>query len=103
MYPDKQSIFDEKISLGKLIEIPRVRQYFNNDFNFVFRSDFRPEQYRVYEGETFDHTLTFKQRLRLATASEPLAVTNLANIPTMSVTRNCLKVGDELILDCGRY
>ncbi len=92
VYPEKLDRFKQSIHLGSLIEIKYVRKYFSNDFNFVFRSDYKPDQLNILDGFSIEPNLTFKQRLRKATEDGPLPVVSLNSINTMTVTRNCLKV-----------
>lgn len=93
VYPEKLEMFNNTMQLGRLVEIRNVKQYFSNELNFVFRSNYAPDQYTISSEEVIESSLTFKQRLRQVSAREPIPITNISLLPPMSVVRNCIKVG----------
>lgn len=93
VYSEKLEKFKSSVFLGVLLEIPNVKQYFSNEMNFVFRSDYRPDLYKIHPTEeTFDHEMTFKQRLRILNSREAMQETHLSKISPFSLMRQTIKV-----------
>jgi len=97
IYEEKLVRFRQSVTVGSFVEINNVKQYFSNDMNFVFRSEYRFECYKVTPKNDdfdlkFDSELSFKQRLRIATAKEPIQTTILSKLSPMHLVRQTLSV-----------
>ena len=97
IYEEKLVRFRQSITVGSLVEINNVRQYFSNEMNFIFRSEYRFECYKVTPKNDdfdlkFDTELSFKQRLRIVNCKEQMQPTILSKLSPMHLVRQTLSV-----------
>jgi hypothetical protein len=92
VYPEKLNDFQKSVTLGQMIELLNVKQYFSAELNFVFRADYRPQNVITHSDREMDPQTSFRKRLAQLQAKDLIQPTQLAALDPRIVVRRCLKV-----------
>ena len=94
-----EAIIDEvinKFQVGRLVQLKGVKRKLSMELRFNFVLEYDESKINIYENETYDTKMTFKQKLK---DSEYLMKTNpviLNNLNPKIINRNMIKVTCEI-------